>query len=41
MPRCQVEVIGKDGRIERVEVEAESVFDAGNQGLQRFAQLRW
>ena len=35
MPRCQVEVTGKDGRVERLEVEATSVFDAGYQALQR------
>jgi hypothetical protein len=41
MPRCQVEVTGRDGRIERVEVEAISVFDAGYQALDKFALLWW
>jgi hypothetical protein len=41
MPRCQVEVTGKDGRVECLEVEATSVFDAGYQALQRFAMLGW
>jgi len=41
MPRCQVEVTGSDGRIERLEVEATSVFDAGYQALERFARLWW
>jgi hypothetical protein len=36
-----VEVTGKDGRVERLEVEASSVFDAGYQALQRFALLWW
>lgn len=31
MPGCQVEVTGSDGRVERLEVEATSVFDAGYQ----------
>jgi hypothetical protein len=29
MPHCQLEVTGSDGRVERLEVEATSVFDAG------------
>jgi hypothetical protein len=41
MPRCQVEVTGKDGRVERLEVEATSVFDAGYQALEKFALLWW
>ena len=41
MPRCQVEVTGKDGRVERLEVEASSVFDAGYQALDNFALLWW
>jgi hypothetical protein len=41
MSRFQVEVTGRDGRIECLEVEAASVFDAGYQALQRFALLWW
>jgi hypothetical protein len=41
MPGCQVEVTGKDGRVERLEVEASSLFDAGYQAVERFARLWW
>jgi hypothetical protein len=36
-----VEVTGKDGRVERLELEATSVFDAGYQALDKFAPLWW
>ena len=41
MPRCQVEVTGKDGRVEHLEVEATSLFDAGYQAVQRYAVMWW
>jgi hypothetical protein len=41
MPRCQVEVTGSDGRVERAEIEAFSVFDAGYQAVERFAKMWW
>ena len=41
MPLCQVEVTGKDGRVEHLEVEAVSLFDAGYQAVERFARFWW
>jgi hypothetical protein len=41
MPRCTVEVTGKDGRVDCAEVEASSVFDAGYQAVERFARMWW
>jgi hypothetical protein len=41
MPRCTVEVVGKDGTRSSKQVEASSVFEAAGEAIQEWAKLWW
>jgi hypothetical protein len=41
MKRCTVSMVGQDGQIQTIEVEASSVFDAAAQATRCWSMLWW